>query len=138
MGATVLDLAALDEVLYGVAGPVMVHTVLVAEAVRDVAAGLIHTSPEPHKDGSQHLAETGHVVVSRGHAEVVFDAPYAAAVERGAAPRIIRARNAKVLSFAWPRVGPGTFFFAQTNWPGFPGQHYLTRAAEIIRSSPLV
>lgn len=132
-----LDELAIEELLHGLGGPVMTHVDLTAHAILDVAKELIHTTPDAHVDGSPHLRETGHVIPAPGVATVVFDAPYAAAVELGARPRIIRARNAKVLAFAWPKVGPGTFFFKSVSWPGFEGQHYLLKAAEVIAQAPL-
>lgn len=132
-----LDELAIEELLHAQGSPVMAHVELTAHAIVEVAKTLIHTTPDAHADGSPHLAETGHVVPGPGVATVVFDAPHAAAVELGAAPRIIRANRARVLAFAWPKVGPGTFFFPQVNWPGFEGQHYLLKAAETVAQAPL-
>lgn len=135
---TTLDYAALDEVLYGLGGAVMDHVILTAEAIRDVAKGLVHTSETPHADGSPHLAETGHVIPAPGRAEVVFDAPYAAAYHNGARPHQIVPRNAQVLAFEWPKRGPGVFFFKAVNHPGNKPHPFLTEAAAIVAEAPLV
>lgn len=130
MSGVVLDEAGIEELLYSPAGPVMRHAGEAAEAITAVAAGLVHSR-------SGHLAGSGHVVPGPREFTVTFDAPYAMAVERGAAPRIIRARNARVLAFFFPPAGE-TIFRASVSWPGFEGQHFLTRAAEAIAAAPLL
>lgn len=72
-----------------------------------------------------------------GHAEMTWTGdPKASMVpqvlETGARPHVIRAVNAKALSFFWPAVG-AQVFFKQVNHPGFPGIHYMERAFESMR-----
>lgn len=132
-----IDPAAIEELLYAPTGPVMLYAAATAEAIKDTAAALVHTSPEPHEDGSPHLADTGHVTVTRGEAVVTFDAPYAAAYHEGARPHVIEARNANVLAFEWPKKGPGIFFFSRVNHPGNQPHRFLLEAAELIAHAPL-
>lgn len=54
-------------------------------------------------------------------------------LETGAKPHVIRARNAKALSFFWDVVG-GQVFFKQVNHPGFPGIRYMERAFQSMQS----
>lgn len=130
MSGVVLDEAAIDELLYSPVGPVYRHVVEAAEAIKDVAAALIHS-----RSGT--LAGSGHIVPGGREVTVTFDAPYAMAVERGAQPRIIRARNARTLAFFYGPAGK-VIFPTSVQWPGFPGQHFLTRAADAIAAAPLL
>lgn len=63
-------------------------------------------------------------------AEVTANADYAAYVEYGTAPHVIRPRNAKVLAF---QAGGKTVFAAEVNHPGTPAQPFMTPAAEAVR-----
>ena len=54
-------------------------------------------------------------------------------LETGAKPHVIRAVNAKALSFFWPVVGQQVFF-RQVNHPGFPGIHYMERAFQSMQT----
>jgi hypothetical protein len=50
-------------------------------------------------------------------AEAVIDVSYGGYVVMGTRPHVITAKR-NVLAFAWPKRGPGTFFFRSVNHPG--------------------
>lgn len=65
-------------------------------------------------------------------AEVTANADYAAHVEYGTAPHVIRPRNASMLAF---KVGGVTVFAKEVNHPGTAAQPFMTPAAEEVRPS---
>lgn len=135
----VINQAALDELLHGHEGPVQRAAFRTAEAIKDVAATLINTSPAEHKDGSPHLKDTG---VVRPHARgwaVAFTAPYAAAYHDGSVPHTITAKNTKSLSFVWPKANNTRVFFVSVDHPGTKPHPFLLEASRMVRSgAPLI
>lgn len=77
-----------------------------------------------------HLKNSIQASVDGLSAEVTANADYAAYVEYGTAPHVIRPRNAKVLAF---QAGGKTVFAAEVNHPGTPAQPFMTPAAEAVR-----
>lgn len=132
-----IDPAGIDELLYGPAGPVFQHTVLLAEAIKGVASGLIPEGAREDGDDRPHLKDTGEVRIVGRHVSVVFTADHAAAYHNGSVPHVIRAVNANVLAFQWPKRGPGVFFFPQVNHPGTAPHPFLLEAMALIGESPL-
>lgn len=63
-------------------------------------------------------------------AEVTANADYAAHVEYGTRPHVIRPRNASMLAF---KVGGVTVFAKEVNHPGTAAQPFMTPAAERAR-----
>lgn len=132
-----LDELAIEELLHAHGSPVQEYVHLTAEAILEVAKANIHTSPTDHEDGSPHLADRGHVVPGPGMATVVFDGPYARAIELGGLEYDIYPKTARVLRFNWPKAG-GVVFFAKVHHPSTEAQHFLLRAAEEIKNAPLL
>jgi hypothetical protein len=67
------------------------------------------------------------------HADVTADTPYAASIEKGSKPHIIRAKKAKALRFTFGVGGghPGIGVFArQVNHPGTKAYKFLSEALE--------
>jgi len=64
--------------------------------------------------------------------KVQYTARYAAAVNDGARPRIIRPRSKSVLKF---EVGGRTVYAKQVRWPGFRGRFFLTYAAQEVAAA---
>jgi hypothetical protein len=56
---------------------------------------------------------------------------YAAAVEAGARPHVIRPVNGRFLKFYWRKVGR-VVYLEKVNHPGQRGKEYLLRAAESV------
>ena len=65
-------------------------------------------------------------------AEVTANADYAAHVEYGTRPHVIRPRNASMLAF---KVGGVTVFAKEVDHPGTAAQPFMTPAAEEVRPS---
>lgn len=65
---------------------------------------------------------------------VSVNARYAAPVHEGARPHVIRARNASVLSFFWPKVGRRVFF-PRVNHPGNAANPFLSTAMTRVASA---
>lgn len=65
---------------------------------------------------------------------VTSAAKYSAPVHEGARPHVIRARNAPVLSFFWPKVGRRVAF-KSVNHPGNAPNPFLTKAVDVVTSS---
>lgn len=62
-------------------------------------------------------------VTARGLSALVgVPVDYATFTTEGTQPHRIIPRNARVLAFAWPKKGPGIFFFRSVNHPGTTGQ----------------
>lgn len=128
----------IEELLYGPAGPVFRHTVVVAEAIKDVAAGLVPEGVRQDGDTDRpHLKDTGEVRIVGRHVSVVFTAEHAAAYHNGSRPHVIRPVRANVLAFEWPSKGPGVFFFPQVNHPGTEPHPFLIEAMALIGEAPI-
>lgn len=65
-------------------------------------------------------------------AEVTANADYAAPVEYGTRPHVIRPKNASMLAF---KIGGVTVFAKKVNHPGTAAQPFMTPAAEQVRPS---
>lgn len=65
-------------------------------------------------------------------AEVTANADYAAHVEYGTRPHVIRPKNASMLAF---KIGGVTVFAKEVNHPGTAAQPFMTPAAEQVRPS---
>lgn len=63
-------------------------------------------------------------------AEVTANADYAAHVEYGTRPHVIRPKNASMLAF---KIGGVTVFAKEVNHPGTAAQPFMTPAAEQVR-----
>ena len=83
----------------------------------DMTAELRRTSPVI--TGDLYSSITSRYVVTPNRATIDFqaEAPYAEYVIEGTRPHVIRARNARTLSFYWPKIG-GQAFFKSVNHPG--------------------
>ena len=66
---------------------------------------------------------------------VTSNAPYSIFVEQGTRPHVIRAVNARALSFYWPRVGRRVFF-ASVNHPGTRPNPFMQDAVNEVIGTP--
>lgn len=92
----------------------------------------------PQRSGRLKRAISEDPVTSRGPWEietgVSVKVRHAAPVHNGARPHVIRARNAPVLAFYWPKVGRDVFF-RSVNHPGNRAQPFLSNAAHRVKSA---
>ena len=77
------------------------------------------------------------VIRSPFHVEtgVTSNAPYSIFVHQGTRPHVIRAVNARALSFYWPRVGRQVFF-ASVNHPGTRPNPFMAEAVREVVGEP--
>jgi hypothetical protein len=129
MGATVIDMPALEEVLHGPRGPVMRHLYTRCEEVLHVAKEKINRSdgPGPHLKDSGIVEDT--LVAGVPGFLIAFESEHAGYYFMGTVAHEIRPRTANVLAFKWPRVGPGIFHFRRVSHPGTAPHPVLQEAA---------
>lgn len=128
--STIVDEAALDEVLHSAFGPIQRAMFAEAEDIRLHAASKIPRGERgPYTHQGPHMADQSLVedtaVAGLPAFLIAFESDHAAFYNFGTRPHEIRARNAPMLVFKWPKVGPGLFRFKKINHPGTDAHPFL-------------